>query len=675
MPDAPISDQRSFKDVMGFPDGVNSYLSPQLIKDSQVRWAENAVNKGEIWQCRPGFKSLLACCLTAGTPLYAWWVAAGQPVLNPQFFVIWTPTGGSPLAVFGLSGSIFFAPALLNGGFGMVQQVNGLQFNPNSPFITACPTVKSADLIAGRVKPVTPYNVLMFQDGGTRCGYWDGTAAGHLNPQKLYTADAQGNTIYTAGYNETRIGLYMAWSGNRLWVWNGCEGHASDINDPMHFTEEIAFTNIPAFYLPDAATMIIDRGVSGTQENRVFVCTGKQTWTFRSGIQDRTTWQATPDFQKLTFAEVGCVAAKSAINHRGLLFWYSESGIVKFDSLGTITSTQSLPPIDNEMAFSKLRIAPDRSTVCAGYFDSYVFWSVPVGPTQNGRIVNGHTQVLDRNVIPMTGGLAGTTYFVYEYAAWQGAWTGIRPIEWATAQVFGKTRCFCMSIDYDGVPRIWEAFQGNRADNGQPISWFIETKTHPVTESPFIVAGFRCFRVLLEEVNGTVSIAGFWRGLRGVYHQLLNTVITAAPGPLFLPGSPYDPYTQSTTLTDFDKQFRELISEDNRQATGGACNSSNVESAKNDAEDRAFSLLLKFQGPAAVLAYRIATDKIVNKTEGMVMQPESGLKILPATGCPQYIPGALQTPLLADEAGILATIPTTPRYVDDAYVSPVDPCP
>ena len=337
MPDAPISDQRQFKDVMGFTDGVNSYLSPQFIKDSQVHWAENAVNKGEIWQCRPGFKSLLACCLTAGSVLYNWWISAGQPALNPQFFVIWTPTNGSPLAVFGISGSVFFAPALQNGSFGSINQVQGLQFDPNAASMVACPAVKSADLIAFKISPVTPYNVLMIQDGFGRCGYWDGTACGHLNPQKLYTVDSKGNTQFVSGWNETRIGNRMAWSGNRLWVWNGTEGHASDLNDPFHFTEEIVFTNIPAFYTPDPVVMVIDRGTSGVQENRVFVCTARQTYTIRSGIQDRTQWISTPDFQKLTFAEVGCVSGKSAINHRGLLFWYSESGIVKFDSLGTIT--------------------------------------------------------------------------------------------------------------------------------------------------------------------------------------------------------------------------------------------------------------------------------------------------------------------------------------------------
>jgi hypothetical protein len=693
MPDVPNSDQRRFKDVMGFTDGVNSYLAPQLIKDTQLRWAENAVNKGEIWQCRPGFKALLALCTVPGAPLYDWWYNLGdpnplyflrgppgvprlinQPVLNPQFFTIWTPTGGSPQAVFGLNGSVFFAPMLENGGFDTPRQIIGLQFDPNVAQITATSCVKSADLVAFKIKPITPYNVLMFQDGLSRAGYWDGTGAGQLNPQKLYTVDKTGNTDYVSGYNETRIGKYQAWSGNRLWVWNGTEGHVSDINDPFHFTEECVLTNVPAFYVPDPVTMVIDRGVSGVQENRVFVCTAKQTWTFRSGIQDRTTWGATQDFQRLTFNEVGCVAAKSAVNHRGLLFWYSESGIVKFDSFGTITNTQSLPPIDSEMAFSKLRMATDRSSICAGHFDSYVFWGVPVGPTQNGRIVNGQIQVLDRNVIPMTAGIAGTTYFVYEYAAWQGVWTGIRPIEWCTAQVYGRTRCFCLSMDYDGVPRIWEAFQGNRCDNGQPIKWFLETKTHPVTESPFVTDVFRHFRVLLSEVRGTLNITGFWKGMRGVYHQLLETVITAAPGSLFLTGGPSTPLLRDTPVTSYDKQFRELISEDNRQITAGSCQSAGVESTKTDGEDRAFSLLLKFQGVGAMFAYRIATDKTPQKQEGMVMTDEIGLKILPDAGCPQYLPGALQTFVLGDAPPAMATMPTTPCYVEDAYVSPVDPC-
>jgi hypothetical protein len=47
-----VPNTRTFKDVIGLTDGVNSYLDPQFLKDSEVRWAENAVNKGGIWQTR-----------------------------------------------------------------------------------------------------------------------------------------------------------------------------------------------------------------------------------------------------------------------------------------------------------------------------------------------------------------------------------------------------------------------------------------------------------------------------------------------------------------------------------------------------------------------------------------------------------------------------------------------
>ena len=55
-----VPQTRTFKDFIGFTDGVDSYLDQQYIKDTQVRWAENAVNKGGIWQTRPGYDSVLS---------------------------------------------------------------------------------------------------------------------------------------------------------------------------------------------------------------------------------------------------------------------------------------------------------------------------------------------------------------------------------------------------------------------------------------------------------------------------------------------------------------------------------------------------------------------------------------------------------------------------------------
>ncbi len=656
---------RQYKDLLGFFEGVNSYLEPQLIKDSQVRWAENAVCKGGIWQTRPGYKALAALCLNPGSTFEAWWVAQGQPLLHPQFFTTFQPTGADPYAVFGISGSVFYAPYLPDGSIGDATQITTLQFDPAADVIVATQTVKSTDIVAGAVVNITPQKVLILQDGKSRAGYWNGLAGGHLNPQKLWTVDGTGNTIFTPGYNQTQIGLWQAWSGNRLWVFNGSQGHASDLNDPLNFTEETVLTQVPVFNFPEDVTGAIDRGTSGVQQGLLFVGTANTMWALHSGIQDRTQWASTPDFQRVVFAGAGCVAGKSMVNHRGLLYWYSGDGIVSFDSLGTVISTQALPAIDYEMTISKRRMSPHRTSVCAGFRDSYVFWSVPVGPLTNGRCYNGHTQVLDRMTVPIpsTGSVvpSGLT-------AWQGVWTGIRPIEWSTTAIFGQTRAICMSMDYDGVIRIWEAFQGNRADNGFQIPWVIETKSNPVTESPFVVNTFRYFQLLLEQIQGNLEIRGYYRGLRGQYHQLLDTEVTATPGSILTPTPAYSPIKNDTANESFAKQFRDIPSKNS--SDGGVapiCQSSDVESIYEDAIDRSFSLLLRFRGVGALLAYRLASDLWSQNTEGEVIDPETGLHILPEKSCPQFIAGDKPDYILQDKLPADALVPYEPKFVDEDY--------
>jgi hypothetical protein len=663
---------RKFKDVSGFIKGVNSFLAPVEIDEQEIVWAENASNRGGLWQTRPGFKTQLSLCLNDGSPFSVWWNANGQPVIHPQFFTIFTPTGANPQIVFGISGTVFTVQFMPNGSLGSPVRVVGLKFDPTIPQMVAVSTVKSADIVSGLVTNVTPYNVLIIQDGVSRAGYWDGTSAGHLNPQKYWKVDAQGNTLFQSGYNETRIGLWMDWSGNRLWVSNGNQVFSSDANDPLHFTEETVLVNVPAFTFPDKITAVKDRGVSGIQQGLVFIFTENDTWSLWSGVQNRSQWITTGDFQRRVFSGTGCVAGKSPVNHMGFMYWYSGSGIVSLDTLGTVTATQFVPPVDVAMAHSKRRMSPDKSLACFGSRDGYVFWSVPMGPTApNGRVYNNHTQVLD--VLTTPPPIRNGPFYATSTPTWQGVWTGIRPVEWATATIFGQIRCFVFSMDFDGTPRIWEAFQGNRSDNGQPISWSIQTKAHPVNESIFVQSIFRHFRILFEQIYGNLSVVGSWKGMRGLYHQLLSTTLTASPGSILLGEPSRTPITNSTVSDNFSKQFRDIRSMDNREPDT-TCQSTGVEAPYSDGRDRAFSLLLQMKGVGAILAYRIASDAKEETTEGEVVVAESGFHELPIAECPEYIAGPLPSFVLNDSPLADAFTPYISTFPDTQYVSPAEAC-
>ena len=751
-----VPQTRTFKDVTGLTGGVNSFLDPQFIQDAQVRWAENAVNKGGIWQTRPGYDSIIDLSTNGKTgALYNWLINYSQSsdtltypastvtlyienlrdfnfgenvtitsltspsnymtgsvvsqvdnlltvdvstvtgygtftgwsvTLNPdsqlplvpQFFNVFQPTNGGPQFVYGISGGVFIANINADGSYDTPRQLQQLIFDTRVDQMCVCSTVRSATIQDGTLFVTQPVNTLMIQDGVSRAGYWDGTTGNHLNPRKQWTLDTKGNIIYTDGYNQTRIGKYMAWSGNRLWVSNGTQLFASDLNDPLHFTEETVLVNIPSFTFPKNVTGLIDRGTSGNLENLMFIGTEDSIYVIHTGVQQRSAWVSITDFVRKIFAGVGSVSHKAMICHMGLLYWYSNNGIVALDSLGTVTSTQSITPIDSEMSYSKQQMGNDRSRICAGHFDSYVWWSVPVAvansesgysATYNSKVYNGHTQVLDRLVTPGTFYVNTVTNF--GGTGWQGVWTGLRPIEWATESIYGKTRTYCLSLDYDGQMRIWEGFNGNRCDNNNSIAWAIETKAHEVnmTNPMFNYSVFRYFRLLLSEIYGNLSIKGYWKGLRGQYHQLLDTAVTATPGSILLNNPEFLPIINSTPSISFVKQTRDILSKDNRIAEENT--SVNVESQFQDDIDRAFSLLLQFNGVGALKAYRLAVDDNPDNTEGAVVPPESGQHILPITIAPEYVSGAIPTYTTVARDSKLAITPVESHYLELGYQLPL----
>jgi hypothetical protein len=657
----------------GFPEGVDSFVHPLSVRQSQIRWMENGVTQGAFLQTRPGFKTRLTFnVLSPGSAAANWWNAAGNPTVHPQMMVDFQPSNGSPQKVFAVSGSVWFCTINPDGSLTEPQQVTGLSFHPQADQITGTTCVQTNTIQdGGYVNNILPRNLLVIQDGLNRAGIWDGQSGRHANPEKKITATSSGDTLYPNNYNETRIGLWCAWSGDRLFVFNGRTGFASDLGDPTHFTEELTLTSFQMMVFPEDVTGAIDRGTSGNNQSAVIVFTRTTTWTLYSGIRNRIPsnygagWANTPGFMSKIFSGVGCVAGKSPIIHRGLLYWKSLDGIVVFDSVNTVNATQNLPIIDKEMAYSKRLVCPPNNPAgdftCAGKHSSYVFWSVPVGMVTNGRCYCRHTQVLDRQTTSA------------ETTGWQGVWTGIRPVEWSSVQVAAQ-HTYALSMDGDGVVRVWEAFQANRADNNKPIQWLVETRLDRVQNSVFEYANFRHFRLLVDQVLGNFFIKGYWRGMRGPYHKLLDKYITATPGSVLTPIPGFSEVVNDTQHYAFLMQTRTVISEDLRGVNDG-CSSAGVESQYEDGTDHAFSLLLKLEGRGAIVAYRMAVDSRPDNTEGQAVLntgvDEQGFNIISATDCPKHIDGGFTEYQLYDQPVQLALSPYQPVYDDSSnYQSP-----
>jgi hypothetical protein len=658
---------------VGWPSGVDSFSHPLYINELQLRWGENMVVQGGFAQARYGYKSRLTFDINQGYA-NAWWQANFGPIVHPQMLERFQPNNGVEQLVFAISGSVFFSSVNNDGSLSAPTLIPGFQFNRLADQLTGTPCTQSASIIGGKyANNIQPRNLLIIQDGASRAGIWDGNVGVHANPEKRIMIASDDGTLYPEGWNQTRIGLWSAWSGNRLWIADGKNVYASDLNDPTHFTEELSLQSAPVFTFTEIVTGMIDRGTSGTTRSQVVVFTSNTTETLWSGIQNRLPsdlgqgWAFTPDFRTKIFDSVGCVAGKSVVVHRGLLYWKSRGGIVMFDSTQTVNSSQNLPPIDQEMAYSKIRVAPSAEGMdltCSGKFGSYVWWSAPVGRVINGRRYCGHTQVLDRQTTTVrslgTGGAfsAGTT-------GWQGVWTGILPVDWANVIIGGQERSYALSLDSSGTVRIWEAFQSNRADNGHPIPWFMETRVHPVQPSIFEYGTFRHFRLLMDQIGGKVDVVGMWRGLKGTYHEQLTTTINATPGSILLPLPQYTPITNTTVHESFSLQGRTVISR-NLLGNQAECNARGVESSHSDASDHAFGLAIRVVGRAAISGYLIAVDSEPENSEGEGRNTnatgidESGFNIVPNGGCPSRVSGTPPVFIAADQPIQIGQCPYQP---------------
>jgi hypothetical protein len=173
---------------------------------------------------------------------------------------------------------------------------------------------------------------------------------------------------------------------------------------------------------------------------------------------------------------------------------------------------------------------------------------------------------------------------------------------------------------------------------------------------------------------GNFFIKGYWRGMRGPYHQLLDKYITATPGSVLTPIPGFSEVVNDTQHYAFLMQTRTVISEDLRGVNDG-CSSAGVESQYEDGTDHAFSLLLKLEGRGAIVAYRMAVDSRPDNTEGQAVLntgvDEQGFNIISATDCPKHIDGGFTEYQLYDQPVQLALSPYQPVYDDSSnYQSP-----
>lgn len=455
---------------------VNSFLNPSQLSADELSWAFNVKTRGGIPRTRDGFNSLFR--YTCG---------------KAQAISLFTPTNGLPHIVIAISGNIY----ALKYPFDSYFQLTDLAFNPYVDHIVfkEATVSKTPTTILNN-----PYTVLMMQDGYGRAAYWDGTIGRHLDP----TPDGY-ITPAAIGASETKIGLWMEWVGDRLWVANGRQLFASDIADPLHFTENQYLNGGNSIQAIDGAE--ITGLVKTADSKQLLVFTIGNTSAVKAGITARFMWGNTPDFVSMLFPGIGCAAGKSITNVSGELMWMSMEGVRMYSAVGGSVFDAKNPVASHEMKRSWDNKSKILSRCCGGNFDCDAIFGVP-----SGDILNRHIWALDTS----GSDLLGET-FPY---AWQGVWTGIRPVEFTSGFVNDSNRCFCISQDADSV-RVWELYDPSELDGGCDITCFMETKGNTYNSSGHDNATtFKSFlqsQLYLDKLLGTANLTFDYKNEYGCY--------------------------------------------------------------------------------------------------------------------------------------------------------------
>lgn len=472
MANSPANVNRKFDGGIQFLLGVNSNLDPGALGPNQISWAVNTINKGGFIDTRPGYMSLFRL-----------------PDGKAQGMTSFTPTEGNLNIVMAVSGKIYVSEY----PFTTYTQLSSISFDP---FVDAV-VFKEATQASNAGVLIAPKAVLMMQDGISKAAYWDGTIARHLDP---------GGTT-----NETIQGLWMEWIGFRLWVARGRDLFASDIYDPLHFTENTYLSIGGSLNAMDGD---IITGLARTADSRsLLVFTIHNTTIVQAGITDRTQWKTTQNFIAFLFPGVGCCAGKSIFYHNGELWWFSVEGARRFTQVGSaiLSSANSVASIEMRRSFQNISTAV-QSRVCGFTFNTFLGYSVP-----SGDVFNRHTWALDTST--------NSQLTSNSPPAWLGVWMGTRPVEWTTANVRGKDRAFYISQDECGV-RVWEAFQENRLDNGARIFCSVEFPGINFNE-PTSFKRFFFTEYFLSMLLGTVDITCDYRGDWGCWKRIADLQLCA----------------------------------------------------------------------------------------------------------------------------------------------------
>jgi hypothetical protein len=612
-----ITAGRQEKITSGWLHGINSVRNPWNLPVDQLKWGVNVNIRGGIVQTRPGQGMKLSLPpgnLQGGIFFSAnKQYAASSTTLTPGgtstnqatiYNYDGTPSFESelPYIIFAVGGSVYFAPFPLTQPDNWDNyKLSNILLDPTVSEVTFTVATQTATLSAGGNVSITPANrLLIVQDGVSEPGYWDGS-------------DKLGGQS-----KDMPIGYWMSFSGNRLWVSSGNIVYASDIGNPLGWSERKSGTGRGDFTFPRPVTGMVDY-VGQNNDTRLVVFTDRATYSLASGVFDRAQWVNTNNFQNTLFPTIGCVAGKSIAFQAGLLWWYSQGGLVNANVAATAYLSSQVLYKDVEMAKIKKFTPSNLTSVCSAAFENFLLVSVPyLEPIPSATMVLDYAPAseLSQQQIP----------------AWSGVWNGTRPIEWISGIVDKQPRLFHLSVDYvstnDGsFNHLWESFLPDRIDSYLQINPDGTTTTkysriYCQAETGLLGDGMDIKQLKYAElecsqIGGTADVRVSYKGSKGDYQQILTTRLLAVTDPYQYENTPLSGQISSYGI--LRTQYRRLITEEiQRNPSAFSC-----ESTYSPDLDKAFGFLIEWCGELGVEAIRCFMDPYQEKSTGKPQADET----------------------------------------------------
>jgi hypothetical protein len=581
--------------------GVDSLLYPTDLVPGTYAWGVNIINRGGVVQTRPG-KRLVQSFLGHNAQ-GAYWV---RTMDDRNYKLV------------AIDGKIYWAPY----PFVTWTQMAGVSFLPDAPRIWFCNAeqVIIYDNANNITLLPTPKNIVLMQDGVSTPCYWD---TDDFTSGKADLSYVTGNPA-----SPIPIGTVMLWQDNRLWI--ACKNlvYASDLLYPQSFTENTYLAEASGFRFPRPVSNMVPSPTQG-----ILVGTQSSLHSLQSFIQDRTTWNETPNFQADVNLEVGFIAPWAVAYLHGMLWFLTARGIISYDRAQTENLSTVILTQDGEMQRSKHLMAPDVTRACMGVWENILMTSIPASCLENR-----HTWILDGGVAEKLNNTAGM--------CWTGIWTGTYPVQYTSPIVNGTQHCYELSyssgflainegespspqpetdMPLQSYIHLWENYMPNQSQGVESdIHCSFETRAFLLQTDDYYRFVFA--ELMLVNLKGTVPIQVYVAGLAGNYQPLFSTVLRADVGPWGNPSKEallyYVAKGQTTQFTNYRRQVRHMRTQEfivHESGDGAAC----VEIQRMDGIDKAFQLMVQWQGRLGLRQIKFFYDRQLQSPLGVCPVDES----------------------------------------------------